>query len=406
MRPFGEKVLEEPLAFKDAMALAQKGEARGFYQLAICFSAGNGVERNRATGYKYLQKAAEMGYGNAWYVLGRIKQSHIKGADYHLIDKSSVSTIHTYELAGAYLWDGATYSRPITDDETFFATSNCYANAVAAGVDMAKYDLAGIMDLRDHAMKERAAANASRGERTANSNAAKAAFPDLFAEEYPVPASNSVVSSLNTLLDTDPNAYLDSWATTRKHYRQRDGKTASFSRRKQMENELKKKAEAKYDSLRINSICGVEFGKKPPEWYKKPNRKDWHGPKLPKPFRYFTHLRADLTKDGLVKGVELHGDLPVDADSKAVEDEEQNVLAILEKKYNIEFLRGGDGKRIPCSSDGKNNFGRYNISVSRGSSEGVPGIYLSIRDNGVSKKEASLQNLPKSIPAGVGADML
>ena len=408
--PYVEKPLEEPLAFKDAMALAQKGEARGFYQLAICFSAGNGVERNRATGYKHLKKAAEMGYGNALYVMGRIMRSHLTHPSSFLDLTTSVCAIRTYDLAEPMLWDGETYRKPITDDDLFLAMSNCYAKAVAAGADMAKYDLAEILDQRDYAMKERAAADSEREERTENAKAAKAAFPDLFAEEYPLPAPGSGADTGYLKACRQPNEYLDDVAASYKRNRKRERNPAAMlSRRKQMEQEQEKKAEKQYDNLRIDSICGIEFGKKPPEWYK-PTKKGWRDAKLPRPFRYFTRAYLNLTKDGLVKEIHLKGNLQADAGPKEMAEEEQNVLAILEKKYNFEFPRS-NGNRIVYwrksnGSYGNHNFGRYRIFVSTGTVDDIPSIDLTITDTELAKQEARAQNLPKSIPAGVGADAL
>lgn len=408
--PRADKPLEEPLAFKDAMALAQKGEARGFYQLAICFSAGNGVERNRATGYRYLKKAAEMGYGNALYVMGRIMQSHLTHPSSFLDLTTSLCAIRTYDLAEAMLWDGETYRKPITDDDLFLAMSNCYAKAVAAGADMAKYDLAGILDLRDYAMKERAAADSERGKRTENAKAAKAAFPDLFAEEYPLSTPESSTDTGYLKACRRPNEYLDDVAASYKRNRKRERDPAAMlSRRKQMEQEQEKKAEKQYDNLRIDSICGIEFGKKPPEWYK-PTKKGWRDAKLPRPFRYLTRVYLNLTKDGLVKEVLLQGNLQADAGWEEMEEERQNVMAILEKKYNFEFPRSA-GKRTDYwrkgnGSYGNHNFGRYRIHVNTSTIDGLPHIDLTIADAELAKQEAMSQNLPKSIPAGVGADAL
>ena len=75
----GNSLLEPAMTFDEAVVAAKNGEARGYYQLAIKFSAGEELTRNRVTGMAFLSKAADMGHANAQFVLGSIKELDLEG---------------------------------------------------------------------------------------------------------------------------------------------------------------------------------------------------------------------------------------------------------------------------------------------------------------------------------------
>ena len=401
---YGDKLLEDRLPFTNALALAKQGDARGYYQLAILFSDGDGVERNRATGYRFLEKAAEMGYGNAWYVMGRIKAARVR----RVIDfwrmyspSDNLRAPSTFGLTGAVLWDGLDQDTPPLDEEVFRVASNCYAKAVAAGVKAAEKDLRTLCENHfDDKADEQEDLQRSK-DRKVNGRSAKAAFGDLMVEEYdgtrawgkPLPDKR------------DMNAEFD----VRSRWKRRTAKFVERSRARNSSPEIySPPRNALPDDLvksnanvRIDSFCGIRFGEKRPEWIKKRN----HSVKLSKPFRFFTEAYVGETETKLVHTINLTGKMRPDATVAEQEEEQQTTLAILEKRYGFRFPRNAAGK-VDTHMLYSKTFGRYKIHLFDGDFDGTPMLHLSITDTEVTKGEARKSIRQKTLPKEAGLDVL
>ena len=323
---YGDKLLEDRLPFTNALALAKQGNARGYYQLAILFSDGDGVERNRATGYRFLEKAAEMGYGNAWYVMGRIKAARVRrAADWRMLISHSQNQItltppRTSGLTGAVLWDGLDQDTSPLDEDVFRAASNCYAKAVAAGVKEAEKDLRTLCESYsdDKAVAQEEMSWSKNREK--NGLLAKATFGDLMVEEYNgMPARGKPAQAMcneNDRFDFEARMSRSS-ARLLERMRERNNSTVSYvpppsSPRSTPPDDLVKSNA----NVRIDSLCGIKFGEKRPEWIKKRNRKT----KLPKPFRFFTHVFVNETGSNLVGTIQLEGKMRPDATREEQKD--------------------------------------------------------------------------------------
>ena len=401
---YGDKLLEDRLPFTNALALAKQGDARGYYQLAILFSDGDGVERNRATGYRFLEKAADMGYGNAWYVMGRIKAARVR----RVIDfwrmyspSDNLRAPSTFGLTGAVLWDGLDQDTPPLDEEVFRVASNCYAKAVAAGVKAAEKDLRTLCENHfDDKADEQEDLQRSK-DRKVNGRSAKAAFGDLMVEEY-----DGTRAWGKSLPDKrDMNAEFD----VRSRRERRTAKFVERSRARNSSTEIYSPPRSALPddlvksnaNVRIDSFCGIRFGEKRPEWIKSRPRQS----KLPKPFRFFTEAYVVETESKLVQAIQLTGKMRPDATAEERKDEQQTTLAILEKRYGFRFPRNTAGK-VDTHMLYNKTFGRYNIHLFDGDYGGTPTLHLSITDMEIVKEEARKNIRQKTLPKEAGLDVL
>ena len=145
-------------------------------------------------------------------------------------------------------------------------------------------------------------------------------------------------------------------------------------------------------NARIDSLCGIRFGEKRPEWMKG-NRPA----KLQKPFRFFTEVYVSETGSKLVQTINLNGKMRPDATEAEQKEEQQAVLAILERRYGFRFPRGADGK-IRVHTLYRWTFGHYKIHMSGGDFDGTPMLHLIITDTDVAKAEARKSVLRKTMP--------
>lgn len=407
-----ESLLEEPLDFKSALELARKGEARGFYQLAIKFSAGEGVARNRATGYKFLEKAADMGYANALYVLGRVKAAGLMDMGSLLfLDERTTAVPQTTSLAGAVFWDGERKRQSVTDDAAFAVVSNCFARAAAGGIGAAEDDLKVLQQRRADALAEAAAVSAAQCGADENLAAVREAFPAFAVAEYPVLPSERPADP-RPLAVRDPNAYFDTMQRFRRQTAQRQVQASRVDLWRLREARAKAEQAKKYANVRIDSICGISFGAPPPTWLK---QRGWSssddGPKtgfasgkLQKPFRYFTTCNVELTGTGVVKRISLSGDLHPSMSDEDQKKEFDAVLDVLEKKYAFKFPRREEGTGGCPSWFGE--IGRYNVNADVGKMNDVPHIHLSITDRDVVRQTIVPAGIKLKLPANAGSDVL
>lgn len=407
-----ESLLEEPLDFKSALELARKGEARGFYQLAIKFSAGEGVARNRATGYKFLEKAADMGYANALYVLGRVKAAGLMDMGSLLfLDERTTAVPQTTSLAGAVFWDGEWKLQSVTDDAAFAVVSNCFARAAAGGIGAAEDDLKVLQQRRADALAEAAAASAAQCGADENLEAVRKAFPAFAVAEYPVPPSERPADP-RPLSVRDPNAYFDTMQRFHRQTAQRQVQASRVDLWRLREARVKAEQAKKYANVRIDSICGISFGAPPPTWLK---QRGWSssddGPKtgfasgkLQKPFRYFTACDVELAGTGVVRRISLSGDLHPSMSDEDQKKEFDAVLDALEKKYAFKFPRREEGTGGYPSWFGE--IGRYNVNLGVGKVNDMPYIHLSIADRDVTRQTAVPAGIKLKLPANAGLDVL
>ena len=402
----GGSLLEPALTFDEAVAAAQKGEARGYYQLAIKFSAGEEVTRNRATGMAFLAKAVEMGHANALFVLGRIKELRIKetkdpsGSDAEALQVRLLFTHGLAALTGAYFWDGESTATTFADTAAVNEVSNLYARAVAGGVVAAEKQLADFLQKKKAVDEYDAAVRRGAAKRKVNDARAAAAFADMMRPEFPSPALDK---DSGPLYRRDPNAYLDaaqandakrgkSMASMRANAR------ISWRRQEEQKNdELRKR----YANLKIESVCGIKFGEKPPaEW------KPHHQTKLAKKFRFFDSYYVELTADKRVCAISLNATLSPSMKADDIEAEKSNVVAALEKRYNFRFPREADGTLDDSAFNGSCEFGRYKIMLHNFDMDGTPGLSLIVKDLRLIREDAEKKGVPKTLPPSEGLDAL
>lgn len=404
----GNSLLEPAMTFDEAVAAAKKGEARGYYQLAIKFSAGEELTRNRATGMAFLSKAADMGYANAQFVLGSTKELRIQESVQYLHNAFQMRLIFMHGLAaqtGAYFWDGDSTATTFADDAAVCEVSNLYARAASGGVVIAKKKLEDFLQKKQAYDAYETMRRDGQSSRKAHDAQISEAFAGLIRPEYPLPESNE---NIQPLVVRDPNAYLDiALANDARRARKSGMKfpspTAEASRALWRKEQEKKNEEfrKRYADLKIDSICGIKFGEKPPKGCK-PHRQM----KLPKKFRFFDSYNLELSSDGRVSAITLNAKLNPAMKTDDVEAEKGHVVAALEKKYAFKFPRTADGKLGEDAFHGQHAFGRYKIHFFDFDMEGVPALTLMIKDLQVVREDAEKRGVPKAIPASEGLDAL
>ena len=345
-----------------------------------------------------------MGYGNAWYVMGRIKEARVRRVlDFWRLypQPDLFRTPSTLALTGAVLWDGLDQETPLLDEDVFRVASNCYAKAVAAGVKVAEKDLRTLCEnyFDDKASEQE---NLLRGkDKEVNDRLAKAAFGKLMVEEYdgvrargrPLPATRDVNAEFDLRSCWERRS-----AMFNKRARARNStEVYSSSRPRNTGSDDLVKSNA---NARIDSICGIRFGEKRPEWIK------GNLPaKLAKPFRFFTQVYVIETESKRVRSISLTGMMRADATAEEEKEEQRATLAILEKRYGFCFPRNAAGKIEPHGLYNK-MFGRYKVYLSGGDIEGTPMLSLSITDTEVATEEARKSSRPRTLPKEAGLDAL
>ena len=404
----GNSLLEPAMTFDEAVAAAKKGEARGYYQLAIKFSAGEELTRNRATGMAFLSKAADMGYANAQFVLGSIKELRIQESVQYLNNAFQMRLIFMHGLAaqtGAYFWDGDSTATTFADDAAVCEVSNLYARAASGGVVIAKKKLEDFLQKKQAYDAYETMRRDGQSSRKAHDAQISEAFAGLIRPEYPLPESNE---NIQPLVVRDPNACLDiAQANDARRARKSGMKfpspTAEASRALWRKEQEKKNEEfrKRYADLKIDSICGIKFGEKPPKGCK-PHRQM----KLSKKFRFFDSYNLELSSDGRVSAITLNAKLNPAMKTDDVEAEKAHVVAALEKKFAFKFPRTAEGKLDEDAFHGQHAFGRYKISIFDFDMDGVTGLILMIKDLQIVREDAEKRGVPKTIPASEGLDAL
>ena len=405
----GNSLLEPAMTFDEAVAAAKRCEARGYYQLAIKFSAGEELTRNRATGMAFLSKAADMGYANAQFVLGCIKELRIQESGQDLgVNAFQVRLLFTHGLAaqtGAYFWDGNSTATTFADDAAVCEVSNLYARAAAGGVAIAKKKLEDFLQKKQAYDAYETMRRGGQASRKAHDAQVAEAFAGLICPEHPLPESDGDVRPLIT---RDPNAYLDAAQANDARRARKSGMRFPSAMASEARASWRKEQEAKnaefrkrYADLKIDSICGIRFGEKPPK-----GGKPHHQMKLQKKFRFFDSYYLELSSDGRVSAITLNAKLSPAMKADDIEAEKGHVMAALEKKFAFKFPRTADGKLDEDAFHGPRVFGRYKIQLFDFDMEGVPGLTLMIKDLEVVREDAEKMGVPKAIPASEGLDAL
>ncbi len=127
--------LEERIPLEEAMALAKKGEGKGYYQLALSYSLGDVLPENRELSYKMLQKACAANYANAVLVEGMCDERDTFGLNRNGYELESEINKYCY----SNYWRAAAFrtARTRREDEGCSVT-----NAVAFARIMGKYERA------------------------------------------------------------------------------------------------------------------------------------------------------------------------------------------------------------------------------------------------------------------------
>ena len=405
----GNSLLEPAMTFDEAVAAAKKGEARGYYQLAIKFSAGEELTRNRATGMAFLSKAADMGYANAQFVLGCIRELRVQESGQDLgLNAFQMRLLFTHGLAaqtGAYFWDGNSTATTFADDAAVCEVSNLYARAASGGVAIAKKKLEDFLQKKQAYDAYEAMRRDGQASRKTHDALVAEAFAGLIRPEYPLPESDGDV---RPLVIRDPNAYLDAAQANDVRRARKGGTRLPSSMASEARAAWRKEQEAKnaefrkrYADLKIDSICGVRFGEKPPK-----GCKPHHQMKLQKKFRFFDSYYLELSSDGRVSAITLNAKLNPTMKADDIEAEKGHVIAALEKKFAFKFPRTADGKLDGDAFHGSCVFGRYKIKLFDFDMEGVPGLMLMVKDLQVVREDAEKRCVPKTIPASEGLDAL
>ena len=405
----GNSLLEPAMTFDEAVAAAKKGEARGYYQLAIKFSAGEELTRNRATGMAFLSKAADMGYANAQFVLGSIKELRIQESGRDLgANAFQMRLLFMHGLAaqtGAYFWDGNSTATTFADGAAVCEVSNLYARAAAGGVEIAKKKLEDFLQKKQAYDAYETMRRGGQSSRETHDAQVAEAFAGLIRPEYPLPESDG---DIRPLVARDPNAYLDAAQANDVRRARKNGMRSSSVMASEARAAWRKEQEAKnaefrkrYADLRIDSICGVRFGEKPPK-----GCKPHHQMKLQKKFRFFDSYYLELSSDGRVSAVTLNAKLNPGMKADDIEAEKGHVMAALEKKFAFKFPRTADGKLDEDAFHGPRVFGRYKIELFDFDMEGVPGMTLMVKDMQIVREDAEKRGVPKTIPASEGLDAL
>lgn len=405
----GNSLLEPAMTFDEAVAAAKKGEARGYYQLAIKFSAGEELTRNRATGMAFLSKAADMGYANAQFVLGCIRELRVQESGQDLgLNAFQMRLLFTHGLAaqtGAYFWDGNSTATTFADDAAVCEVSNLYARAASGGVAIAKKKLEDFLQKKQVYDAYEAIRRDGQASRKTHDALVAEAFAGLIRPEYPLPESDGDV---RPLVIRDPNAYLDAAQANDARRARKSGMKFPSPMASEARASWRKEQEAKnaefrkrYADLKIDSICGIRFGEKPPK-----GCKPHHQMKLQRKFRFFDSYYLELSSDGRVTAITLNAKLNPGMKADDIEAEKGHVMAVLEKKFAFKFPRTADGKLDEAAFHGPRVFGRYKIELFDFDMEGVPGLTLMIKDLQIVREDAEKMGVPKTIPASEGLDAL
>ena len=103
------RTLEPLIPIDAARDLMQKGDGKGYFQLALRYCTGEGVERNLTTSYQYLKEAYDLSYPNAVFYAGLAMEDTFKEPSQPFLN------VYSRYVTPNYFFDDTTYGKTHSD---------------------------------------------------------------------------------------------------------------------------------------------------------------------------------------------------------------------------------------------------------------------------------------------------
>ena len=304
-------LLEELIPLAEAMELAKEGKGRGFYQLAIRYSRGEGLPRDERAAYKMLCRARDAEYANAVLIegicdeAGLVEELRSSSGRYFLSLGPSPQADAMRGYCGTVFYDnGHRDLEHITNTVAFARVMGKYKRARSLGALAATNQIAALnRRLADFADKAAAASEAEENNRR---------LAGLFGEDARQTAKDDAAAREKAL------------------------RKAEAERRKAEEQAAER---SRFGSA-FRDITGYEMGQKVAEDMES-GRKSGSPEKR---YRYFDSHELEYV-DGCLYGIVLRFKSNGKYSLKSLDAEAEAVGNDLAARFGVEFEKGAEFKR-------------------------------------------------------------
>lgn len=352
-------LLEETVPLEEAMRLAQEGKGKGFYQLALRYSRGDGLPRDEQTAYKMLCKARDADYANAVLVEGLCDECDVRDSASSWITGGDARS-KMFDYCGTAFNSGRRGHDVLTNEAAFVRVMGKYEKAKRLGALAATNQIAALnkrlADYRDAEVQRRTAeANAQRLAGLLGEGARKPEKEDATAR-VTVAREPQRTQREARLREEERQAWEAEREERRKQLLDIQSDLKAMREQKQVAAEqeatqeaVKRKADdaaqkevAEADVSRwraaFKKIVGFEMGQKIAQEMESGDR----SVKLENPYRYFDTARLRYV-DGCLYGVWLRFESNDKYTLSSLNAEAKAVSADLARRFGVELSEGRRG---------------------------------------------------------------
>lgn len=342
-------LLEETVPLEEAMRLAQEGKGKGFYQLALRYSRGDGLPQNGQTAYKMLCKARDADYANAVLVEGLCDECDVRDPACSRITGRN-ARFKMFDYCGTAFDSGRRGHDVLTNEVAFARVMGKYEKAKRLGALAATNQIAALnkrlADYREaEAQRRTAEANARRLAGLLDEGARKPEKEDAAewakaAEQERAPTVLAAARMRRAQRQTQAVAEREE---ARRTLLQRQAFEAATRAGIDKADETAPKGVAEADVSRwraaFKKIVGFEMGQKIAQEMESGSR----SVKLEKPYRYFDTASFDYV-DGCLYRASLEFQSNGKYALSSLDAEAKAVSADLARRFGVE-LSEGQGRR-------------------------------------------------------------